>query len=53
LLAALAPTVAAEPPPLAAHAPCTFASESLPSFEYAVSDGRAPPSLFSSRAVVG
>jgi hypothetical protein len=53
LLAAFAPTVAAEPPQLAARAPFIFASASIPSFDYAVSHGRAPPSLSSSRAVVG
>jgi hypothetical protein len=53
LLAALAPTVAAEPPQFAAQAPFIFAPESIPSFDYAVSHGRAPPSLFSSIAVVG
>jgi len=53
LLAAFAPTVAAEPPQLAAQAQFIFASESLPSFDYTVSRGRAPPSLFSSSAVVG
>jgi hypothetical protein len=53
LLATSAPTVAAEPPQLAAQAPFIFSSESIPSFDYAVSHGRAPPSLFSSSAVVG
>jgi hypothetical protein len=53
LLATFAPTVAAEPPQLAALAPFTFAAESIPSFDYAVSHGRAPPSPFSSIAVVG
>jgi hypothetical protein len=53
LLAAFAPTVAAEPPQLTAQASFIFASESIPSFDYAVSHGRAPPSLFSSSAVVG
>ena len=53
LLATFAPAVAAEPPQLPALAALIFASESLPSFDYAVSQGRAPPSLFSFLAVVG
>ena len=53
LLATFAPAVAAEPPQLPALAPLLFASESLPSFDYVVSQDRAPPSLLSFIAVVG
>lgn len=53
LLATFAPGVAPEQPQFTSHALFLSASEPLPSFDYAVSHGRAPPSLFSSRAVVG
>ena len=53
LLATFAPAVAVEPPPLPAEAPPILCAESVPSFDYAVSQGRAPPCLFSSSAVVG
>ena len=53
LPATFAPTVAAEPPQLGAPVPFISPSESVPSFDYAVSHGRAPPHVFSSIAVAG
>jgi hypothetical protein len=53
LLATFTPTLAPEPPQLAAQAHLFFHSESLPSSDYTVSHGRAPPAPFPSIAVVG
>jgi hypothetical protein len=52
-LADFTPTLAPAPPTLATGAVSLSSSESLPSFDYVVSQGRAPPSLSSSIAVVG
>jgi hypothetical protein len=53
LLAASAPALAPEAPRFTAPAASLSISEFLPSFDYVVSHGRAPPSLCSSCAAVG
>lgn len=52
-LADFTPTLAPEPPASTTRAPSLSSSESLPSFDYVVSHGRAPPALSSSTAVAG
>jgi len=53
LLAAFKSAAAPEPPRFTIHAHAVITSALLPSFDYVVSDGRAPPFVFSSIAVVG
>jgi hypothetical protein len=52
-LAGFTPALAPQPPTFITRAPSLSSSESLPSFDYVVSHGRAPPVLSSSTAVVG
>jgi hypothetical protein len=53
LLAGLTPAHLPERSLCATDAPALSVSELLPSFDYVVSHGRAPPSFFPSTAVVG
>jgi hypothetical protein len=53
VLTSFAPTLAPEPPQVAAQAQLFLHCEPLLSFDYAVSHGRAPPLLVSATAVVG